>query len=52
MLNFQDLQRISEVKSYINQYDGKEIDFLSHQKDWKKFELNNKAIAFSILFVP
>ena len=29
----------------------KKIDFPSKQKDWKKFELNNKAIALSILFV-
>ena len=23
-----------------------------HKEDWKKFELNNKTIAISILFVP
>ena len=29
----------------------KEIDFPSHSKDWKKFEPNNKSIAFNILYV-
>ena len=45
-LNYQDIkknsQRISKIKPFINQYDWKEIDFPPHQKDWKKFELNNK----------
>ena len=30
----------------------KGIEFPSHSKDWKKFEQNNKTIAFNILFVP
>ena len=38
-------QRISKIKPFINQYDWKEIDFLSHQIDCKKTELNNKTIA-------
>ena len=28
------------------------MDFPSHRKDWKKFESNNKSIAFNILYVP
>ena len=28
------------------------MDFPSHQKDWKKFEQNNKTIALNILFIP
>ena len=28
------------------------IDFLSHGKDWKNFESNNKSIAPNILYVP
>ena len=32
-----DPQRISKIKSFIDQYNRKEIDFLSHSKDWKKF---------------
>ena len=45
-------KRISNVKPFIDQYNWKEVDFQSHKKDWKKFELNNKSIALSILYVP
>ena len=45
-------ERISKIKPFIDQYNWKEIDFPSHSKDWKKFELNNKSIALNILFVP
>ena len=41
-----------KIKPSINQYGWKEIDFPSHQKDLKKFELNNKTVALNILFVP
>ena len=55
-LNYQNIkkdpQRISKFNPFINQYDWKEIDFPSRQKDWKKFELNNKSIALNILFAP
>ena len=43
-----DSQRISKIKPFIKQYDWKEMDFPSHEKDWKKFELNNKSIALNI----
>ena len=42
---------ISKIWPFINQYDWKEIDFPAQQKDWKKCELNDKTIAFNILFV-
>ena len=29
----------------------KETDFLSHKKDWKNFESNNKSIALNVLHV-
>ena len=45
------LQRISKIKPFIDQYNWKEIDFPSHSKDWKKFEQNNKTIALNIIFV-
>ena len=45
-------ERISNIKLFIDQYNWKEIDFPSHSKDWKKFELNNKSIALNILYVP
>ena len=55
-LNYQNIkshpERISNLKPFIDQYNWKEIDFPSEQKDWKNFELNNKTIALNILFVP
>ena len=45
------VERISNIKPFINQYNWKEIDFLSYQKGWKKFGLNNKSIALNLLFI-
>ena len=45
-------ERISKLKSYINQYNWKDIKFPSDKEDWKKFEQNNKEIALNVLFVP
>ena len=46
-------QRISKkLKTFINQYNWKDIDFPSTGKDRKKFELNNKSIALNILYMP
>ena len=45
------LQRISKIKPFIDQYNWKDIDFPATGKDWKKFELNNE-IALNILYVP
>ena len=28
------------------------MNFPSHRKDWKKFEVNNQSIALNILYVP
>ena len=47
-----DHQRVSKIKPFIGQYNWKDIDFPSGRKDWKKFEQNNKKIAFKVLFVP
>ena len=51
-LNYQnikkDTQRILKIKPFINQYNWKETDFPSEQKDWKKSELN-KSIFLNIL---
>ena len=44
-------ERISKIKPFIEQYNWKDIDFLSTSKDWKKFELKNE-IALNILYVP
>ena len=55
-LNYQNIkshpERISNIKSFIDQYDWKEIDFPAQQKNWKKFKLNDKLIALNVLFVP
>ena len=42
---------IPNVKSFINEYNWKEINFLSHVKGWKKFEPYNYKISLNILFV-
>ena len=47
-----DLQRMSKLKSYINQYNWKDIKFPSDKEDWKKFEQNNKGIPLNVLFLP
>ena len=47
-----DPQKISKIKRFINQYNWKGIEFPTEQKDWKKFEQNNKTIALNILYVP
>ena len=44
-------ERISKIKPFIEQYNWKDIDFPSTNKDWKKFELNSD-IALNILYVP
>ena len=46
------IQRISKLKPFINNYTWKDIEFPSHSKDWKKFEQNNKTFALNILYVP
>ena len=47
-----DPQRISKIKSFVDEYNWKEIEFQSHKKDWKKFELNNKSVALYALYEP
>ena len=37
-----DLQKISKLKPYINQYNWKDKKFLSDKENCKKFEQNNK----------
>ena len=55
-LNYQNIkanpERISKLKTCINQYNWKDIEFPSDKEEWKKFEQNNKEIALNILFVP
>ena len=46
-----DPQKLSKIKTYVSQYNWKDIEFPSHQKNWEMFEQNNKTIAMNILFV-
>ena len=54
-LNYQSIknnpERLTKTKFFICQCNRKEINFLSHKKDWK-FESNNKSIALNSLYVP
>ena len=54
-LNFDNInnhpEKISKFRSFIDQYNWKDIDFPPTNKDWKKFELNSK-IALNILYIP
>ena len=45
-------ERVNKVKPFIDQYNWKDINFPSHVGDWKKFELNNKSFALTVLYVP
>ena len=45
-------QRVSKIKTFIDQYNWNDIDFPSTSKDWKKFELDNESFALNILYVP
>ena len=54
-LNFDNInnhrEKISKIRPFIDQYNWKDIDFRPTNKDWKKFELNNK-VALNILYIP
>ena len=45
-------ERISNIKTFTDQYNWEGIDFPAGIKDWKKFERNNKTIALNIMFIP
>ena len=45
-------ERISKPKSYINQYNWKDIKLPSDKEDREKFGQNNKEIVLNVLFVP
>ena len=54
-LNFDNInnhpEKIPKIRPFIDQYNWKDIDFPPTNKDWKKFELNNK-VALNILYIP
>ena len=41
--------RITKLKAFINKYDCNGINFPTEQKDWDRFERNNKDVALNIL---
>ena len=45
-----DPPKILKIKSFINKYDWKVINYPSEIDDWKKFEKNNREIALKVLF--
>ena len=54
-LNYQSIEthpeKISKLKTYINEYNWEGIEFPEGPKDWKKFERNNKTIDLNTLFM-
>ena len=55
-LNYQkinnNVERISKVKPFINNFNGNETNFPPQQQDYKKFETNNESIALNALYIP
>ena len=45
-------EKIYNIKTFINKYNWKEINFGSYKEDLNNFEKNNKSIALNILSVP
>ena len=54
-LNYQTIktnpERICKLKTYINKCNWEGIDFPKGQKEWQKFERNNKTIALNVICV-
>ena len=44
-------KRVSNIKSFINKYKWKEINYPMKIDDWKMFEKNNSTIALNILYI-
>ena len=45
-------ERLSKIKPFIDCYNWKNINFPSVKKDWNRFEVNDKNVAFNILYIP
>ena len=45
-------ERVVKVKPFIGKYNWNDINFPSNRKGWNRFEVNNKNVAFNILYVP
>ena len=46
------MERISKLKTFIDNYNWDNIDFPAGHKDYSAFEKNNSYIALNILYVP
>ena len=49
-INKKNPQRITKIKSFINEYNWEGINFPSEKDDWKKFWKNNVTIAPNVLY--
>ena len=45
------IQRVSNIKAFINKYNWKGINYPSKINDWKTFENNHLTIALNILYI-
>ena len=45
------LERVSNIKQFINKYKRKGINYPSKIEDWKMFENNNPVIALNNLYI-
>ena len=43
-------KRVSNIESFLNKYDWHAIKYPSKIEDWKKFEGNNQAVAFTVFY--
>ena len=51
MVKLNHIQKVSDIKPFINKYKWKGIHYPSKTDDWKTFEENNTTIAFNILYI-
>ena len=40
-------ERMKKIKSFMNKYNWKEINFLSEKDDWEQFQKNNVTIVIN-----
>ena len=45
------LERVSNIRLFINKYNWDRIKYPSKIFDWKKFEKNNQIIALNVLYI-
>ena len=45
-------ERVTKIKSFIDNYNWNDINFPATRKDWNRFELNNKYVALNIYMSP